>query len=45
MYDGEVDAIGSFLKPEYQYFAVFDEDNDVVGFCNFGEDARVPGFD
>lgn len=45
MYDGEADAIESFLKPEYQYFAVFDETNDVVGFCNFGEDARVPGFD
>lgn len=45
MYDGEADAIESFLKPEHQYFAVFDENNDVVGFWNFGEDARVPGFD
>lgn len=45
MYDGEADAIESFLKPENQRFAVFDENNDVVGFCNFGEDARVPGFD
>jgi ribosomal-protein-alanine N-acetyltransferase len=45
MYEVEADAIESFLNPAYQYFAVFDENNDVVGFCNFGEDARVPGFD
>lgn len=24
---------------------MFDKNNDVVGFCNFGEDARVLGFD
>jgi ribosomal-protein-alanine N-acetyltransferase len=45
MYNVEADAIESFLKPEYQYFAVFNDDNDVIGFCNFGQDARVSGFD
>jgi [ribosomal protein S18]-alanine N-acetyltransferase len=28
---------------EYTYFAGLDEDGAVVGFCCFGEDARVPG--
>jgi ribosomal-protein-alanine N-acetyltransferase len=30
---------------EYTYFAGLDEDGKVVGFCCFGEDARVPGLD
>jgi [ribosomal protein S18]-alanine N-acetyltransferase len=28
---------------EYTYFAGLDEDGALVGFCCFGEDARVPG--
>jgi ribosomal-protein-alanine N-acetyltransferase len=30
---------------EYTYFAGLDEDGVVVGFCCFGEDARVPGLE
>ena len=30
---------------EYTYFAGLDEDGVLVGFCCFGEDARVPGLD
>lgn len=29
----------------YTYYAGLDEDGSVVGFCCFGEDARVPGLD
>jgi [ribosomal protein S18]-alanine N-acetyltransferase len=29
----------------YTYFAGLDEDGALVGFCCFGEDARVPGLD
>jgi [ribosomal protein S18]-alanine N-acetyltransferase len=44
MYNGAVASIEEFLKPEYQYYEVFDENGDIVGFCNFCEDARVAGF-
>ena len=30
---------------EYTYFAGLDEHGALVGFCCFGEDARVPGLD
>ena len=30
---------------KYKYFAGLDEDGAVVGFCCFGEDARVSGLD
>jgi [ribosomal protein S18]-alanine N-acetyltransferase len=30
---------------EYTYFAGLDEEGAVVGFCCFGEDARVPGLE
>jgi ribosomal-protein-alanine N-acetyltransferase len=30
---------------EYTYFAGLDEDGALIGFCCFGEDARVPGLD
>ena len=29
----------------YTYFAGLDEDGALIGFCCFGEDARVPGLD
>jgi ribosomal-protein-alanine N-acetyltransferase len=29
----------------YRYFAGLDEDGGLVGFCCFGEDARVPGLE
>lgn len=30
---------------EYTYFAGLDEEGGVIGFCCFGEDARVPGLE
>jgi [ribosomal protein S18]-alanine N-acetyltransferase len=42
LYDGSGDA-DRLLK--YKYFAGLDEEGGLVGFCCFGEDARVPGLD
>ena len=30
---------------EYTYFAGLDEEGSLIGFCCFGEDARVPGLE
>jgi ribosomal-protein-alanine N-acetyltransferase len=35
----------SFLNPAYHYFSVFDEQDSLIAFRCFGEDARVPGGD
>src|SRR5206468_9220263 len=32
------------LFRSYRYQAVRDEDGELVGFCTFGEDARVAGY-
>ena len=34
-----------FLDPQNGYFAITDGKGTLLGFCNFGEDARVPGGD
>jgi [ribosomal protein S18]-alanine N-acetyltransferase len=44
MYDGEADAIESFLKPEYQYSGCSTR-TTTSWLLHFGEDARVLGFD
>jgi RimJ/RimL family protein N-acetyltransferase len=36
-------AIPVLLDPEFRYHSVQDESGRLVGFCCFGEDARVPG--
>jgi RimJ/RimL family protein N-acetyltransferase len=33
------------LNPAYEYYAAISEAGDLVGYCCFGEDARVPGLD
>ena len=33
------------LRPEFEYYAAVAEDGELVGFCCFGEDARVSGLD
>lgn len=33
------------LRLEYEYYAALAEDGDLLGFCCFGEEARVPGLD
>ena len=35
----------SYLNPAYHYFSVFDENETMIAFRCFGEDARVPGGD
>jgi len=31
------------LDPENNFFAIHDENNELVGFCSFGKDGQVPG--
>ena len=35
----------NLLDPAYEYFAALDEHGELVGFCCFGEDARVAGLE
>jgi ribosomal-protein-alanine N-acetyltransferase len=42
LYDHEPDDWQRFLLPAYRYHAVLDA-GDLVGYCCFGDDARVPG--
>ena len=35
----------SFLNPAYRYYSVLDEQDSLIAFRCFGEDARVPGGD
>ncbi|HUT15312.1 MAG TPA: hypothetical protein VMY98_03610 [Anaerolineae bacterium] len=32
-----------FLDPEYAYYAMTDERGDLIAYCCFGPDGRVPG--
>ncbi|NJM87259.1 MAG: GNAT family N-acetyltransferase [Hydrococcus sp. RU_2_2] len=37
--------VRTMLEPQNCYYAIADEDNDLVTFYRFGQDARVPGGD
>lgn len=37
--------VAALLRPDFHYYAAHDETGRLVGFCCFGEDARVPGGD
>lgn len=37
------DLVQAFLDPQNAYYAIHDEEGDLVGYCCFGPDARVPG--
>lgn len=37
--------VGAFLEPQNAYYAMFDEEGGLVGYCCFGPDAQVPGGD
>lgn len=39
------DLIQAFLDPQNNYYAIRDEDGDLVAYCCYGPDARVPGGD
>ena len=41
-YDVDGDEVGHLLLPQYRYHAVLDGP-EMVGYCCFGEDARVAG--
>jgi RimJ/RimL family protein N-acetyltransferase len=42
----DVEAVVQFLiAPQNGYYAIADQQNNMVGFCCFGLDARVPGGD
>lgn len=43
--EDEEAQIRFFLDPQNGYFAIIDEEGSLLGFCNFGADARVPGGD
>jgi RimJ/RimL family protein N-acetyltransferase len=36
-------AVLFFSNPDNGYFAIVNEGGELLGFCNFGADARVPG--
>lgn len=41
--DDPQEAVDFFRDPANGYFAIVGEEDDLLGFCNFGADARVPG--
>lgn len=43
--EDEAELISFFEDPTNGYFAIVDETDLLLGFCNFGEDAQVPGGD
>ena len=45
IYDGEPQGVERLLDPTNRYHAVSDdEQGELIGYCCFGPDARVPGF-
>jgi RimJ/RimL family protein N-acetyltransferase len=42
-YDARPDDMSGMLDPSNAYFAVLDPAEQLLGFCCFGPDARVPG--
>lgn len=45
LYDLSTNDIPALLNPEFRYHVVLDEGESLVGYCCFGEDARVAGCD
>ncbi len=45
LYDGDPEGFETLLEREYRVHAARDERGELVGFCSFGEDARVPGYE
>jgi RimJ/RimL family protein N-acetyltransferase len=43
--DGVEGAVLAFLDPQYAYYCIVGENGDLVAYCCFGLDARVPGGD
>ena len=45
LYDGDPEGFETLLQPEYRVHSARGEHGELVGFCSFGEDARVAGYD
>jgi ribosomal-protein-alanine N-acetyltransferase len=43
IYDSTPETYELFLDPRHRYYALRDTAGELVGFCCFGADARVPG--
>ena len=43
--ENEAELVAFFSDPANSYFAIVDETGLLLGFCNFGADAQVPGGD
>jgi ribosomal-protein-alanine N-acetyltransferase len=43
VYNQQADALARLLNPEHRYHAVESPAGELIGFCCFGADARVPG--
>jgi [ribosomal protein S18]-alanine N-acetyltransferase len=43
--ENEAEQLAFFQNPANGYFAIVDEAGTLLGFCNFGADAQVPGGD
>ncbi len=43
LYDLRADSAASLLEPAYNYYSALGGDGELIGYCCFGEDARVPG--
>jgi RimJ/RimL family protein N-acetyltransferase len=44
LYDGDPEACEAWLQPDDRVHAARDERGELIGFCSFGEDGRVPGY-
>ena len=45
LYDGDPEGIETLLRPGYRVHAVRNERGELIGFCSFGDDGRVAGYD
>ncbi len=43
LYDLTTNSAASLLEPAYNYYSAFGGDGELIGYCCFGEDARVSG--
>jgi RimJ/RimL family protein N-acetyltransferase len=43
LYDHDAESVASLRDPRYEYHAAVDSQGELVGYCCFGEDARVAG--
>ena len=45
LYDPGPDSVETLTNPEYDYFAALGARAELIGYCCFGADARVPGLE